>query len=93
MNIILSIFLAISTVILICLSYIVYNCQNKIDIYEGWIVEFQDDVNNIYKQLKHIDDRNIFEKDDDVGFVFSDILGLIKKFNERTNFNANQEKE
>jgi hypothetical protein len=30
-----------------------------------------------------VDDKNLFEKDDDVGFVFSEILRVTKEFNER----------
>jgi len=42
-------------------------------------------VNNVYKKLKDIDNRGIFEKDDDVGFMFSDIVNIIKITNERIN--------
>jgi hypothetical protein len=29
-----------------------------------------------------VDDKNLFEKDDDVGFVFSEILRVTEEFNE-----------
>lgn len=72
--------------------YLVRISQNKIDTYESWVVELQDDVNDVYKKMKFIDDRQLFEKDDDVGVVFNDLLMLIKKLNERTESNEeNQE--
>jgi len=78
--------LFIATTVVLC--YITYNCQNKIDIYESWIVEFKDDVNDVYRQIKIVDDKNIFEKDDDVGGVFSDLYQILEKLNQRTNSNV-----
>ena len=56
-----------------------------IDILEAWLVDFKGLVNNVYKKLKDVDNRGIFEKDDDVGFLFSDIVNIIKITNERIN--------
>jgi hypothetical protein len=56
-----------------------------IDVLELWLVDFKGLVNNVYKKLKDIDNRGIFEKDDDVGFMFSDIVNIIKITNERIN--------
>ena len=56
-----------------------------IDILESWLVDFKGLVNNVYKKLKDVDNRGIFEKDDDVGFMFSDIVNIIKITNERIN--------
>jgi len=56
-----------------------------IDVLELWLVDFKGLVNNVYKKLKDIDNRGIFEKDDDVGFMFSDIVSIIKITNERIN--------
>ena len=32
--------------------------------------------------IKMVDDKNLFEKDDDVGFVFSEIQRVIQEFND-----------
>ena len=82
--------LFVATTVILC--YITYNCQNKIDIYESWIVELKDDINDVYRQIKLVDDKQIFEKDDDVGAVFSDLYLIIEKLNQRTNSNV-QDKE
>jgi hypothetical protein len=82
--------LFVTTTVILC--YLTYNSQNKIDIYESWIVELKDDINDVYLQIKSVDDKQIFEKDDDVGGVFSDLYLIIKKLNQRTNSNV-QDKE
>ena len=56
---------------------------NRAEIYELWIQEFQKDVENVYKNIKSIDDRNMFEKDDDVGIIFKEMVNIIKKLNSR----------
>lgn len=56
-----------------------------IDTLESWLIDFKGLVNNVYKKLKDVDNRGIFEKDDDVGFMFSDIVNIIKITNERIN--------
>ena len=82
--------LFVTTTVIVC--YVTYNSQNKIDIYESWIVELKDDINDVYRQIKLVDDKQIFEKDDDVGGVFSDLYLILKKLNQRTNSNV-QDKE
>jgi DNA-binding protein YbaB len=54
-----------------------------------WVTDFQKLTGNVYKQLKSIDERGMFEKDDDVGFLFQDMLGIITEYNRRVNFNDN----
>jgi hypothetical protein len=53
------------------------------EIYENWIYDFKSDVRKTYEDIKTIDDRQMFEKDDDVGVVFQDMLDLIKKLDDR----------
>jgi hypothetical protein len=40
-------------------------------------------VKNTYNKLKFVDDRGIFVKDDDVGFLFTDLLNIIELTNKR----------
>ena len=92
MIIILSMLLGLFVATTLILSYVAYNSQNKIDIYESWIVELKDDINDLYRQIKLVDDKQIFEKDDDVGGVFSDLYLILEKLNQRINSNV-QDKE
>ena len=68
-------------IVLILIARAQYIKSNK---YESMIVEFGDDVLETFINLKKLDDRQIFEKDDEVGVVFSDMVSLIEKFNDRT---------
>lgn len=88
MIIILSLLLGLFVATTVILSYIAYNSQYKVDIYESWIVEFKDDINEVYRRMKIIDDRQIFEKDDEVGSTFSQLYLIIQKLNQRTESNV-----
>jgi len=50
----------------------------KVDIYEAWILGYKNQIEETYQALKFVDEKQIFEKDDEVCFVFSDILKIIK---------------
>ena len=64
------------------LGFACYNMLKKIEVHEEWIDQYRSEINNVYKRLKMVDDKNLFEKDDDVGFVFSEILRVTEEFNE-----------
>jgi len=55
----------------------------QIDELESWLIEFKRLVKNTYNKLKFVDDRGIFVKDDDVGFLFTDMLNIIESTNKR----------
>ena len=55
----------------------------QIDILEEWLIDFKQLVNNMYKKLKNIDERGMFEKDDEVGVIFKNILDIIELTNRR----------
>lgn len=55
----------------------------QIDQLESWLIEFKQLVKNTYNKLKFVDDRGIFVKDDDVGFLFTDLLNIIELTNKR----------
>lgn len=77
----------------VILGYLVYIGQKKIDIYEQWVLEFRTDVNNVYTQLQQLDDNQIFQKDDEVGVIFLDIVTLIEKLNTRIESDVKNQKE
>ena len=55
----------------------------QIDTLETWLLEFKLLVKNTYNKLKFVDERGIFVKDDDVGFLFTDLLNIIELTNKR----------
>ena len=78
MSYILIILLIISLIINVLLFKLFTINLTKVEIYEAWILEYKNQINETYQALKFVDDKQIFEKDDEVGFVFSDILEIIK---------------
>lgn len=48
-----------------------------------WVVDFRKLVSNVYKKLKSVDERGIFEKDDDVGFLFQEMVTIVEECNKR----------
>jgi hypothetical protein len=57
--------------------------MEKIETYENWVIEFKKDVQKTYQQLREVDNKNIFQKDDDVGFVFSQLISIIEKLKDK----------
>ena len=66
----------------IVLGWACFNVVKKVEVYEGWLEMFRSEAEGLYARLKMVDEQNLFEKDDDVGFVFSEILRVTKEFND-----------
>lgn len=81
--------LLISTILNILLLISLKKAFTQIDILESWLVEFKYLIKNTYNKLKLVDDKGIFVKDDDVGFVFTEILTIIELTNKRVQTNDN----
>jgi hypothetical protein len=82
----------ILSIFLIASLYLNWNLFSKLEAYENIFESYDEFLSKkalAYKQLlekmREIDSRQIFEKDDDVGFMFSDIVNIIKITNERIN--------
>ena len=86
-GLIISLGLNISTIILIRILL------KKIGIYEQWILGFKERVENVLATMRVIDksgilatsvnDKGLFESDDQVGHIFKDLEDLVKELNER----------
>ena len=79
--------LLISLIVNIFLLISLKRAFSQIDILEEWLIEFKLLINNTYKKLKNIDERGMFEKDDDVGIVFKNIIEIIDLTNKRIQIN------
>lgn len=82
--IILSVLFTASVCVNIFLGYALDINLDKIETYQNWISDIKKEVSVTYTKLKDLDQKQMFEKDDDVGFVFSEIVKLIEKLKERT---------
>jgi hypothetical protein len=86
--------ISILSVLVVALSFAIYNILNKLEKYEDIIEE-----NDIFLQtelernealleaLRLIDSREMFEKDDEVGSIFYQIKETIEKFKTKQNAN------
>lgn len=86
--------ISILSVLVVALSFAIYNLLQKLEKYEDIIEE-----NDIFLQtelernealleaLREIDTRQMFEKDDEVGSIFYQIKETIEKFKKQQNAN------
>lgn len=78
-------------------AFIVILAKNqiaKIQIYENWILDFKKDVEMTLENLRGIDkkgtfatslnDKGLFESDDEVGVIFKEMEAIVEKLNQRT---------
>ena len=76
MNIVVAL-LVISTVVNIVLIYASYVAVKKIEIYEDNIMRFYTGATKILSTSRHLDNREMFEKDDEVGALFQQLITVI----------------
>lgn len=82
----------ILTLLILTLSYVVYNLLKKLekyeDIYEDTQKFIQTEIERneaLLEALRLIDSREMFEKDDEVGSIFYQIKETIEKFKQQKN--------
>jgi hypothetical protein len=81
----------ISSILLNIFLYKILSAQlKKVKTYEKivvdsdeWIESVRNVVLSTYIKMKKLDEKNIFFKDDEVGVVFSELLNLLKRLNDR----------
>lgn len=66
----------------------------KISTYEQWILEFKQEVTDTLSLMREMDqqgvfstsvnEKGVFESDDQVGQIFKELTALIEKLNEKT---------
>ena len=69
--------------ILSIFSFLLYGLNNslkKIEVYEEFIRERRDGYTQLYNRMKEIDSRDLFESDDEVGVVFTELKNEIESF-------------
>ena len=65
---------------------LVYGCINlytKLNTYEEWMEFFIKESEKLYSNMKEIDNMELFEKDDQVGSIFKELLLMIEEFKEK----------
>ena len=79
--VILTILLSLSVLVNISTIIIIKKKLKIIDIYQDWVLTTISKLQNTYIRLKEIDDKQMFEKDDDVGVAFKNILDAVDSLN------------
>ena len=74
--------LIIPIFIIIILLFICYNLYKKIVIYESWVIRIRNKITMLKSSVEEIDNRGLFEKDDDVGTIYEEISDLVKNFDD-----------
>ena len=77
--IILTFVFAITTIVGIFSSW---NLLKKQELTEDWLVALENRLSNILKEVKDIDRKGMFEADDEVGTIFSQIKSMITTLND-----------
>jgi hypothetical protein len=75
-------YISIAFIILIIglLIYALKNALNKIEAYEQFIKDRRAAYIELLQNLRDIDSRELFEKDDDVGTTFTELKNEIESF-------------
>ena len=81
MEIILSIIL---TAVIVTSFFIIRNLVKKNETLEDFIAKQSEAINVCDQRLKEIDDKGIFKSDDEIGWMFKEILKLQEALNEFT---------
>ena len=74
------IYINIGVIILGVIGYIIWNLlkkteklESQIEVQEKYILEFYDLVKQSELKIKEIDDKQLFQSDDEVGFFFTNL--------------------
>ena len=72
--------LTILIAIICVLFYILKTALDKLEIYEQFIIDRRDSYYQLLQNIRDIDAKQIFEKDDEVGVTFDEIKNEIEEF-------------
>ena len=72
--------ISILSLLVVALSYAIYNTLSKLGKYEDFLEKETKRNEALLEALREIDSREMFEKDDEVGSIFYQIKETIEKF-------------
>jgi hypothetical protein len=72
------------SVIILTLSYVVFNLTRKVERLESWIEDYAQRILDTKQVLEEIDAKGSFESDDEIGVVFTAIKEAVDEINEIT---------
>ena len=83
----LEISLALMIVLFVTTCYVIWNLNGKVELMEGWIVNFTNRIIATNKTIQEIDYKGYFEDDDEVGQIFNQLKDTV---NELTKFEGEE---
>ena len=61
-------------------GYVIWNLNKKTEMLESWVEDFTQRIETVQTDLKVIDNKGMFEADDEVGSIFEQIkLSFIER--------------
>ena len=72
--------ISILSLLVVALSYAIYNTLSKLEKYEDFLQQEVTRNEALLEALREIDSREMFEKDDEVGSLFTQIKETIQIF-------------
>lgn len=82
--------LVVSCIINVILGFIVYNLFRKIELYETVIQEFYAALSITLHNMRALDERRMFEEDDEVGSVFAELTDIVNELRPLLYGNTNE---
>jgi len=93
MELILSLIIGLLLIFVISCFFVIWNLNRKNEIYEGWVSNFKARADNTWHQMKELDQRQMFESDDEVGIIFVEIRNLIQELDEKLGENLEDDSD
>ncbi|MBT4207361.1 hypothetical protein HOE22_03350 [Candidatus Woesearchaeota archaeon] len=60
-------------------GYVIWNLFRKTELLENWVENFTQQIQIVQNQLKEVDDKGMFEADDEVGTIFKRIKQIVNE--------------
>jgi len=60
-------------------GYVICNLFRKTELLENWVENFTQQIQIVQNQLKEVDDKGMFEADDEVGTIFKRIKQIVNE--------------
>ncbi|MBC8386750.1 MAG: hypothetical protein H8E13_01710 [Actinobacteria bacterium] len=68
--------------LLIILIYIIQNIYRKLLLHEKFFLSLNLKIANVINKMKALDSRQMFEKDDEVGVIWGELVNILKELEE-----------
>ncbi len=76
------ILLGIFIVAFIIEGYVIWNVMRKVERLEDWIETYTEKIYGAYSEMQLLDDKGVFEADDEVGDVFSQLKNVTQQLSQ-----------